>query len=265
MAVAIRSSAPAFQARGAVATSVSTPGHRADAAETTDSAIATSRSPTGTYGIGRAATRSTLPPATAAVTTSRVRSTPARDALEWPRRAMHPDSERTSRTGKLSGKRGYRLLAAQQVGCWTRPELVVWGGAPRRNRTGRPHPYHETTRNRCADRRNRRSRLTVGAEVIGSPWAKLCAHFPITLFASAKLQPAHRTVSGSLSSRSALYFGRCRQSAEQYGSSDHRRTAVSAARSTAAPSTSTRDGGIPRSGHTQMKARGPGGGRGRAR
>src|SRR5829696_2987742 len=26
----------------------------------------------------------------------------------------------------------------QQAGCWTRPELLVWGGAPRRNRTGDP-------------------------------------------------------------------------------------------------------------------------------
>jgi hypothetical protein len=55
------------------------------------------------------------------------------------------------------------------------------------------------------------------------------------------------------------------QSAEQYGSSDHRRTAASAALRTAAPSTSTREGGISRSGHTQTKASGPGGGRGRTR
>jgi hypothetical protein len=26
----------------------------------------------------------------------------------------------------------------QEAGCWTRPELLVWGGAPRRNRTGDP-------------------------------------------------------------------------------------------------------------------------------
>jgi hypothetical protein len=26
----------------------------------------------------------------------------------------------------------------QQAGYWTRPELLVWGGAPRRNRTGDP-------------------------------------------------------------------------------------------------------------------------------
>jgi hypothetical protein len=26
----------------------------------------------------------------------------------------------------------------EQAGCWTRPGLLVWGGAPRRNRTGDP-------------------------------------------------------------------------------------------------------------------------------
>jgi hypothetical protein len=29
-------------------------------------------------------------------------------------------------------------LAMRQAGCWTRPVLLVWGGAPRRNRTGDP-------------------------------------------------------------------------------------------------------------------------------
>ena len=29
-------------------------------------------------------------------------------------------------------------LGMEQAGCWTRPELLVWGGAPRRNRTGDP-------------------------------------------------------------------------------------------------------------------------------
>jgi hypothetical protein len=31
-----------------------------------------------------------------------------------------------------------RSLGTQQAGCWTRPVLLVWGGAPRRNRTGDP-------------------------------------------------------------------------------------------------------------------------------
>jgi hypothetical protein len=26
----------------------------------------------------------------------------------------------------------------KQAGYWTRPDLLVWGGAPRRNRTGDP-------------------------------------------------------------------------------------------------------------------------------
>jgi hypothetical protein len=50
-----------------------------------------------------------------------------------------------------------------------------WSPPPESNR--RPHPYHGTTRNRCADRRFPRSRPTVGAKVIGSLSTKLCAHF----------------------------------------------------------------------------------------
>jgi hypothetical protein len=38
-----------------------------------------------------------------------------------------------------------------------------------------PHPYHGTTRNRCAQRHFRRSRPTVEGKVIGSLPAKLCA------------------------------------------------------------------------------------------
>jgi hypothetical protein len=49
---------------------------------------------------------------------------------------------------------------------------LVWSPPPESNR--RPHPYHGTTRNRCANRRSPRSRPTVGAEVIGSPSAKVC-------------------------------------------------------------------------------------------
>jgi hypothetical protein len=52
---------------------------------------------------------------------------------------------------------------------------LVWSPPPESNR--RPRPYHGTTRNRCADRRYRRSRSTVGVEVIGSPSAKVCVHF----------------------------------------------------------------------------------------
>jgi hypothetical protein len=48
----------------------------------------------------------------------------------------------------------------------------VWSPPPESNR--RPHPYHGTTGNRCADRRLRRSRPTVGAEVKRSLNAQLC-------------------------------------------------------------------------------------------
>jgi hypothetical protein len=136
---------------------------------------------------------------------------------------------------------------------------------PRDGGHRRPHPYHGTTRNRCANRRFPRSCPTVRAKVMGSPSAKGCAHFPVTLFASESLpQSAHRTGSVPLP-RSAASSGRRHQSAEQYGSSAHRRTAASAAPRTAAPSILRRDGGIPRSGHTQTKVSGPGGGRGRIR
>jgi hypothetical protein len=50
----------------------------------------------------------------------------------------------------------------------------VWSPPPESNR--RPHPYHGTTRNRCAEPRFPRSRPTVGAKVIGSLSAELCAH-----------------------------------------------------------------------------------------
>ena len=53
----------------------------------------------------------------------------------------------------------------------------VWSPPPESNR--RPHPYHGTTRNRCAEPRFPRSRPTVRAEVMGSPSPKLCAHSPV--------------------------------------------------------------------------------------
>jgi hypothetical protein len=89
---------------------------------------------------------------------------------------------------------------------------------PESNR--RPHPYHGTTGNRCADRRSPRSRSTVGVKVIGSPSTQLCGHSP-------------------------------QQSSEQYGSSSHSVTASLAASRMAAPSTSSREVGIPRPGRRQ--------------
>jgi hypothetical protein len=109
-------------------------------------------------------------PAVRAVMDQRAPATPW-----WPRPATHPDSERTSRTGKFSGKRNYRLLAARQVGYWTRSELLVWGGAPAGSNR-RPHPYHGTTGNRCVDRHLPRSRSTVGAKVMGSASTQVCVH-----------------------------------------------------------------------------------------
>jgi hypothetical protein len=50
-----------------------------------------------------------------------------------------------------------------------------WSPPPESNR--RPHPDPGTTRHRCADDRFPRSRPTVGAKVIGSLSAKLCALF----------------------------------------------------------------------------------------
>jgi hypothetical protein len=55
---------------------------------------------------------------------------------------------------------------------WSDP---VWSPPPESNR--RPHPYHGTTRNRCANRRFPRSRPTVRAKVIGSLQTKLCVQF----------------------------------------------------------------------------------------
>jgi hypothetical protein len=107
-----------------------------------------------------------------------------------------------------------------------------WSPPPESNR--RPHPYHGTTGNRCAERHSRRSRSTVRVKVMGSASTQLCGH-----------------------SR--------HQSSPQYGSSRQSVTAASAASRIAAPSTSRRDDGIPRSGQVQMNASGPGGGRGRAR
>jgi hypothetical protein len=137
-------------------------------------------------------------------------------------------------------------------------------GAPRRNRTGDPILTMEPPGTAVRTARYRRSRPTVGAKVMGSPSAKGCAHFSVILFASERLSN-HLIGQYRFPSTTAARSGGRHQSAEQYGSSAHRRTAASAAPRTAAPSTSTRTGGIPRSGHTQTKARGPGGGRGRTR
>jgi hypothetical protein len=59
----------------------------------------------------------------------------------------------------------------EEAGCWTRPELLVWGGAPRRNRTGDPiltmEPPGTAVRNAVPqvkpDRRGQSYRFSFGA------------------------------------------------------------------------------------------------------
>jgi hypothetical protein len=86
--------------------------------------------------------------------------------LRWPRQATHFDSERTSRTGKLSGKRGCRVFVTRQVRSRTRPDLRCCGGAPPES-SRRPHPYNGSGAHRRATRRSRSSRDTVSAAVMG--------------------------------------------------------------------------------------------------
>ena len=48
------------------------------------------------------------------------------------------DARRTNRAGKPLANGGQPFSGRRQTGCWTRPELLVCCGAPRRNRTGDP-------------------------------------------------------------------------------------------------------------------------------
>jgi hypothetical protein len=89
-------------------------------------------------GIGRAATRGTLHPATAPWTNSRVRPTGARDA--WSGLGRRRTSTQSVQVGLANS------LANAVASSWSRdrsgtrprPDLVLWCGAPRRNRTGDP-------------------------------------------------------------------------------------------------------------------------------
>ena len=66
-------------------------------------------------------------------------ATTARTELTEPQPASagdEPCSKRTTQSGKLSGKRGCRLLIMRQAGSCTRPGLLVLGWSPRWNRTG---------------------------------------------------------------------------------------------------------------------------------
>jgi hypothetical protein len=92
----------------------------------------------GANGTDRAATRGTLHPATAAVDELEGQTNWRQARLGVASAGDEPCSKRTTQSGKLSGKRGCRLLITRQAGCCTRPELLAWGEAPRRNRTGDP-------------------------------------------------------------------------------------------------------------------------------
>jgi hypothetical protein len=79
---------------------------------------------------------------------------------------------------------------------WSEP---MWSPPPESNR--RPHPYHGTTRNRCADRHFPRSRPTVGAKVIGSLLPRLCARFKLILIVSGSSHPCTTNAFIGVSSR----------------------------------------------------------------
>jgi hypothetical protein len=104
------------------------------------------------------------------------------------------DAKRSNRAGKSLASGGRRRPALQEARAG--PGLAWWFGVeppPESNR--RPHPYHGTTRNRCANRRSRRSRPTVRTEVIGSSSAKLCAHFShVLLYGGVVAAPAEAPV-----------------------------------------------------------------------
>jgi hypothetical protein len=93
----------------------------------------------------------------------------------------HPNAKTTS----IARSTGPRRAADQRF----RWSAYIWSPPPESNR--RPHPYHGTTGNRCADRRFPRSRPTVRAKVMGSPSVKLCAHPHATC---GRLRPVPRAV-----------------------------------------------------------------------
>jgi hypothetical protein len=106
---------------------------------------------------------------------SQIRPPTSLDAMRTVVEAGGPtDSKHTNRAGKSLANGGRRPSPCDRPGAG--PNLscgVVVSPPPESNR--RPHPYHGTTGNRCVDRRYRRWRATVGAKVIGSLSAKLCA------------------------------------------------------------------------------------------
>src|SRR4029453_10026105 len=59
-----------------------------------------------------------------------------------PLKTVAPDRVHTTTLSDLLANRWQTVVRVapciRQAGYWTRPELLVWGGAPRRNRTGDP-------------------------------------------------------------------------------------------------------------------------------
>jgi hypothetical protein len=82
----------------------------------------------------------------------------------------------------------------------------VWSPPPESNR--RPHPYHGTTGNRCAEGRFPRPSPTVGAKVIGSPSAKLCVLFQTMRWSSLTQAtiPARDHKPGRLPTHPGIYL-----------------------------------------------------------
>ncbi len=120
---------------------------------------------------------------------------PPKTARQASRTRVRNQRRTTSPVDRVSGKFWQRRSGARRAwkGPSIRPGLAAglwWSPPPESNR--RPHPYHGTTRNRCADRRFPSSGSTVGAKVMSSPSAKGCAHFPVTLFARAQSSPPER-------------------------------------------------------------------------
>jgi hypothetical protein len=66
------------------------------------------------------------------------RSRPNRKPLKM----VAPNRDHTTTVSDLLANRGQTAVwvapRMRQAGRWTRPDLLVWGGAPRRNRTGDP-------------------------------------------------------------------------------------------------------------------------------
>ena len=88
---------------------------------------------------------------------------------------------------QIAGKGRFGALRAwKRPGTGPRPELLVWCGAPRRNRTGDPILTMDRGAHRRAIRPLRRWRETVSAEVMGSVPVRVRADHGVQLPGSRK-------------------------------------------------------------------------------